>query len=166
MSQQPPVVVEDPARSLRNALGMFATGITVVTMRTPTGELVGLTVNSFNSVSLDPPLIVWSLSNSLPSRALFEACEYYAINVLAADQEAVSQRFASRLADRFSGLGFDHGLGGAPLLHGCCARFECRNTIRHAGGDHTVFISEVVRFDRSPAEPLVYFGGAYRHLVR
>lgn len=164
MSQQPPAA-EDAARSFRNALGMFATGITVVTMRTPAGEPIGLTVNSFNSVSLDPPLIVWSLANDLPSRALFEACEYYAINVLAADQEAVSQRFASRLGDRFAGLGFDHGLGGAPLLHGCCARFECRNTTRHEGGDHTVFISEVVRFDRTPADPLIYFGGAYRYLV-
>ncbi|PKO55122.1 MAG: flavin reductase [Betaproteobacteria bacterium HGW-Betaproteobacteria-21] len=165
MSQLPPVATEDFARNFRNALGMFATGITVVTMRTPAGEPIGLTVNSFNSVSLDPPLIVWSLSNDLPSRALFEACEYYAINVLSADQEAVSQRFASRLGDRFAGLGFDHGMGGAPLLHGCCARFECRNTNRHAGGDHTVFISEVVRFDRTPADPLVYFGGSYRYLL-
>lgn len=162
MSQNP--AADDFPRNFRNALGMFATGITVVTMRTPTGELIGLTVNSFNSVSLDPPLVVWSLSNNLPSLKLFEECEYYAINVLAADQEAVSQRFASRMGDRFAGLGFDHGLGGAPLLHGCCARFECRNTTRHAGGDHVVFISEVVRFDRTPSEPLIYFGGSYRHL--
>tara|TARA_R110001583_G_scaffold194720_3_gene366605 strand:- start:155919 stop:156413 length:495 start_codon:yes stop_codon:yes gene_type:complete len=162
MSQNP--VADDFSRNFRNALGMFATGITVVTMRTPTGELIGLTVNSFNSVSLDPPLVVWSLSSNLPSLKLFEECEYYAINVLAADQEAVSQRFASRMGDRFAGLGFDHGMGGAPLLHGCCARFECRNTTRHAGGDHVVFISEVVRFDRTPSEPLIYFGGSYRHL--
>ena len=162
MSQNP--AADDFPRNFRNALGMFATGITVVTMRTPTGELIGLTVNSFNSVSLDPPLVVWSLSSNLPSLKLFEECEYYAINVLAADQEAVSQRFASRMGDRFAGLGFDHGLGGAPLLHGCCARFECRNTTRHAGGDHVVFISEVVRFDRTPSEPLIYFGGSYRHL--
>lgn len=162
MSQNP--AADDFPRNFRNALGMFATGITVVTMRTPTGELIGLTVNSFNSVSLDPPLVVWSLSSNLPSLKLFEECEYYAINVLAADQEAVSQRFASRMGDRFAGLGFDHGMGGAPLLHGCCARFECRNTTRHAGGDHVVFISEVVRFDRTPSEPLIYFGGSYRHL--
>ncbi|MBR0566778.1 flavin reductase family protein [Azoarcus sp. L1K30] len=163
MSQTTPAD-EDFTRSFRNALGMFATGITVVTMRAPSGELIGITVNSFNSVSLDPPLVVWSLSSNLPSRPLFEACEYYAINVLAADQEAVSQRFASRMGDRFAGLGFDHGLGGAPLLHGCCARFECRNTTRHAGGDHVVFISEVVRFERAAADPLIYFGGSYRHL--
>ncbi len=84
---------------------MFATGITVVTTRTPAGEPIGLTVNSFNSVSLDPPLIVWSLANELPSRALFEGCEYYAINVLAEDQADLSQRFASRLGEKFAGPG-------------------------------------------------------------
>lgn len=156
---------EDAARRFRNALGMFATGITVVTARTPAGEPIGLTVNSFNSVSLDPPLIVWSLSNDLPGRALFEACEYYAINVLAEDQIELSQRFASRTGDRFSGLEFEHGVGGVPLLKGCCARFECRNTVRHAGGDHVVFISEVVGFDREERLPLLYFSGAYRRLA-
>lgn len=155
---------EDAARRFRNALGMFATGITVVTARTPAGEPIGLTVNSFNSVSLDPPLIVWSLSNDLPSRPLFEACEYYAINVLAEDQAELSQRFASRTGDRFSGLEYEQGVGGVPLFKGCCARFECRNTVRHAGGDHVVFISEVVGFDREERLPLLYFSGAYRRL--
>ena len=155
---------EDFSRRFRNSLGMFATGITVVITRTPAGEPIGLTVNSFNSVSLDPPLIVWSLANDLPSRALFEACEYYAINVLAEDQADLSQRFASRLEDKFAGLEFDTGAGGVPLLQGCCARFQCRNTVRHEGGDHVVFISEVVDFDREARPPLIYFGGAYRQL--
>ncbi len=156
---------EDFQRRFRNALGMFATGITVVTTRTPAGEPIGLTVNSFNSVSLDPPLIVWSLANELPSRALFEGCEYYAINVLAEDQADLSQRFASRLGEKFTSLEFDSGIGGVPLLAGCCARFQCRNTVRHAGGDHVVFISEVVDFDRAEERaPLLYFGGAYRQL--
>ena len=155
---------EDFSRSLRNALGMFATGITVVTTRTPAGEPIGLTVNSFNSVSLDPPLIVWSLANDLPSRGLFEACEYYAINVLAECQTELSQRFARRIEDKFAGLEYDTGAGGVPLLRGCCARFQCRNTVRHEGGDHLVFISEVVDFDREARAPLIYFGGAYRQL--
>ena len=156
---------EDFQRRFRNALGMFATGITVVTTRTPAGEPIGLTVNSFNSVSLDPPLIVWSLANELPSRALFEGCEYYAINVLAEDQADLSQRFASRLGEKFTGLEFDSGIGDVPLLAGCCACFQCRNTVRHAGGDHVVFISEVVDFDRAEeGSPLLYFGGAYRQL--
>lgn len=156
---------EDFSRRFRNALGMFATGITVVTTRSPSGEPIGLTVNSFNSVSLDPPLIVWSLANSLPSRPLFEACEYYAINVLAEDQAELSQRFASRLDDKFAGLAVNAGAGGVPLLRGVCARFECRNTVRHAGGDHVVFISEVVGFERSDRAPLIYFGGGYRRLA-
>ena len=115
-------------------------------------------------MSLEPPLIVWSLANDLPSRALFEACEYYAINVLAEDQVELSQRFASRRDDKFAGLEYDSGVGGAPLLRGCCARFQCRNTVRHEGGDHLVFISEVVDFDRQAHPPLIYFGGAYRQL--
>lgn len=164
MTQQHPAT-EDFSRRFRSALGMFATGITVVTARSPEGEPIGLTVNSFNSVSLEPPLIVWSLSNDLPSRPLFEACEYYAINVLAEDQVELSQRFASRLDDKFAGLAFDEGVGGVPLLRGCCARFECRNTVRHPGGDHVVFISEVVGFERNERAPLIYFGGAYRRLA-
>ncbi len=156
---------EDFSRRFRNALGMFATGITVVTTRSPAGEAIGLTVNSFNSVSLDPPLIVWSLSNDLPSRGVFEGCEYYAINVLAEDQAELSQRFASRLDDKFAGLDFETGVGGIPLLKGCCARFECRNTVRHEGGDHLVFISEVLSFDREDRQPLLYFAGGYRRLA-
>jgi flavin reductase (DIM6/NTAB) family NADH-FMN oxidoreductase RutF len=164
MTQQP-FSGEDFSRRFRNSLGMFATGITVITARTPAGEPIGLTVNSFNSVSLDPPLIVWSLSSNLPSRPIFENCEYYAINVLAEDQAELSQRFASRMEDRFAGLEFEEGVGGVPLLKGCCARFECRNTVRHEGGDHVVFISEVLSFDREEREPLIYFGGAYRRLA-
>ena len=156
---------EDFSRRFRNALGMFATGITVVTTRTPAGEPIGLTVNSFNSVSLEPPLIVWSLANDLPSRPLFEGCEYYAINVLAEDQMDLSQRFASRNGEKFAGLEIDAGQGGVPLLKGCCARFVCRNTVRHDGGDHIVFISEVVDFDREERLPLLYFGGAYRRVA-
>ena len=154
-----------PGREFRNALGRYATGIAVVTLRTQAGELLGLTVNSFNSVSLAPPLVVWSLAGTSSAREAFEASEYYAINVLAADQEALSQRFASRREDRFAGLTLETGLGGAPLLSGCCARFQCRNAIRHAGGDHVVFIGEVERFDYAQGDPLIYFGGAYRRLA-
>lgn len=156
---------DDAARRFRNALGMFATGITVVTTRTPDGVPLGLTVNSFNSVSLEPPLIVWSLGNDVSVREQFEGCEYYAINVLAADQEALSNRFASRVDDRFAGLALEEGEGGVPLLSGCCARFVCRNTTRHPGGDHIVFIGEVVSFDREERPPLIYHAGAYRRLA-
>ena len=153
------------SRAFRTALGNFATGITVVTARAADGRPIGPTVNSFNSVSLEPPLVLWSLARSLPFAADFENCDHYAINVLAEDQQDLSQRFASRLEDKFAGLAFSEGLGGAPLLDGCCARFECRNTVRHPGGDHVVFISEVERFDRAERAPLVFHAGAYRRLA-
>ena len=153
------------ARAFRNALGSFATGVAVVTARDAAGQAVGLTVNSFNSVSLTPPLIVWSLAHHLPVRADFEACQYYAVNILAEDQQWLSQRFASREADKFAGVAVEPGLADVPLLLGTCARFECRNTVRHAGGDHIVFISEVLRFDRDERDPLIFHGGAYRRLA-
>jgi len=162
---QPPLTHQDFTRAFRDTLGMFATGIAVVTTRAPSGEAIGLTVNSFNSVSLDPPLIVWSLARHLQSLAVFEACEYYAVNVLADDQQHLSQLFATRSDDKFAGLEIDDGLYGVPLLRGCCARFECRNTVRHEGGDHLVFISEVVRFDREDRAPLIFHSGAYRRLA-
>ncbi len=151
-------------RALRNALGAFATGVTVVTALDASGRAIGLTVNSFNSVSLEPPLIVWSLSLASPNLAAFRECSHYAINVLALDQAWLSQRFASREADKFSGLDWKAGLGGAPLLRGCCASFECANEARHAGGDHLVFIGRVERHGHHPKEPLVFQGGRYRAL--
>ncbi len=156
---------DNPQRALRDSLGMFATGITVVTARAPDGTLAGLTVNSFNAVSLDPPLIVWSLASHLSSVSVFADCEYYAINVLAEDQQHLSQRFATRDIDKFAGLECRDGFGGAPLLDGCCAWFECRNTTRHDGGDHLLFVSEVVRHTHEAKPPLVYFSGRYRTLA-
>ncbi|MDX5410675.1 MAG: flavin reductase family protein [Thauera sp.] len=163
---QTPISHEAFTRQFRDALGMFATGITVVATRAPDGQPIGLTVNSFNSVSLDPPLIVWSLSSNLPCVPIFESCEYYSVNVLAADQDNISNVFASRSDDKFAGIETDTGMYGVPLLKGCCARFECRNTVRHDGGDHIVFISEVVRFDHDESHPpLIYWGGAYQRLA-
>ncbi|MBK9217457.1 MAG: flavin reductase family protein [Uliginosibacterium sp.] len=153
------------ATTFRRTLGMFATGIAVITARDRHGNPVGLTISSFNSVSLAPPLVVWSLANDSTLRETLEACEHYAINVLAADQEDISNRFASRTGDRFAGLRWEEGLGGAPLLEGCCAVFEVRNSQRLPGGDHVVFISEVIRCDRSEQAPLVFFNGQYRQLA-
>jgi len=152
-------------RAFRDSLGLFATGITVVTARAPDGTPVGLTVNACKSVSLDPPLVVWSLSAHQANLPVFAGCEYYAINILAEDQQALSQRFASRDVDKFAGLNFRDGLGGAPLIEGCSAWFECRNTTRHDGGDHMVFLSEVERHDADPKPPLIYFAGQYRQLA-
>jgi len=158
---QAPITHEAFTRAFRDTLGMFATGIAVVATRAANGDPIGLTVNSFNSVSLDPPLIVWSMARHLPSLPVFEACEYYSVNVLSAEQEHLSHVFASRADDKFAGIDIDEGLYGVPLLRDCCARFECRNITRHPGGDHLVFLSEVVRFDREERPPLIFHGGVY-----
>lgn len=150
------------SRAFRDALGLFATGITVVTARTPDGEPVGLTVNSFNSVSLEPPLVLWSLSLGSPSEAPFRACSHYAIHVLGEGQQALSRQFAGSREQRFAGLQCADGLGGAPLIDGCLARFECRNDLQYPGGDHLIFVGRVERFERGAGEPLLYFGGGYR----
>ena len=157
----------DPAvRAFRDTLGMFPTGVTVITARAPGGQPIGLTVSSFNSVSLTPPLIVWSLSGHLPSVRAFENAAVYAINVLAEDQQDISQRFASHSDDKFAGLEYVEGVDGVPLLPGCVAWFQCRQFARHPGGDHVVFIGEVVRFELDQArKPLVFQGGAYRRLA-
>ena len=150
------------ALEFRAALGMFATGVTVVTARTATGELVGLTANSFNSVSLDPPLILWSLSTNSPKLEAFRQASHYAINVLAADQRGLSNRFASRAEDRFADVPVRRGQGGTPLIEGCCAWFECTHEAHYPGGDHIIFVGRVEGFARGEAtSPLVFFDGAY-----
>ena len=146
----------------RTALGMFATGVTIVTARTADGEWVGLTANSFNSVSLDPPLVLWSLSRAAASMPAFQAGSHYAINVLGADQQALALRFASKGVDRFAEVEFEEGAGGAPILAGAAATFECFNRSRYEEGDHVIFVGEVERCTRREgASPLLYHGGKF-----
>lgn len=146
----------------RTALGMFATGVTIVTARTADGEWVGLTANSFNSVSLDPPLVLWSLSRAAASMPAFQAGSHYAINVLGADQQALALRFASKGVDRFADVEFEEGAGGAPILAGAAATFECFNRSRYEEGDHVIFVGEVERCThREGASPLLYHGGKF-----
>ncbi len=152
-------------RSLRDALGDFATGITVVTARSAGGQPVGVTVNSFASVSLEPPLVLWSLGRQSPSLAVFESCSHYVINVLAADQTDVSQRFSLSQSDKFSGIDTQVGPGGTPILLGCCAWFECRNEMRYPGGDHLILVGHVEHFQREEKPPLIFHGGCYRTLA-
>ena len=141
---------------------MFATGVTIVTARTPAGVLVGLTANSFNSVSLDPPLVLWSLSQGASSMAALSTGSHYAINILAADQKALAERFASRLDDRWQGVAFSEGASGAPLLDGAAATFECFNRSRYEEGDHVIFVGEVERCShRAEASPLLFHGGRF-----
>ncbi|GMM92727.1 flavin reductase family protein [Qipengyuania sp. MTN3-11] len=151
--------------AFRSALGSFVTGVTIVTARGPDGEPVGLTANSFNSVSLDPPMVLWSLALSSNSLPVFRDAESWAVHILAAGQEDLSQRFATSGLDKFTGLGDRNGPAdgpeGAPLIEGCAARFGCRARFEYEGGDHAIFLGEVVDFDRSRAEPLIYHGGRY-----
>lgn len=149
------------AREFRNALGHFATGVTVITARAPGGELVGVTANSFNSVSLDPPMVLWSLSRASRGLAYFTSAEYFCVNVLAADQVSLSNHFASRQEDKFAELEFEPGHGGSPLLPGCAARFQCRSAFTYEGGDHLIFVGEVVAFDETGKPGLVYHQGKY-----
>jgi flavin reductase (DIM6/NTAB) family NADH-FMN oxidoreductase RutF len=146
----------------RSALGMFATGVTIVTARTPDGKVVGLTANSFNSVSLDPPLVLWSLAQDAASLPAFRGGSHYAINVLAADQKLLAQKFSLKGADRWTGVEFTEGMGGAPLLAGAAAAFECFNRSRYEEGDHVIFVGEVERCTWRPgASPLLFHGGRY-----
>ncbi|MDO9167409.1 MAG: flavin reductase family protein [Rhodoferax sp.] len=146
----------------RTALGMFATGVTIVTARTAEGELIGLTANSFNSVSLDPPLVLWSLSRAAASLPAFSTGSHYAINILAADQHDLARRFAARDVDRFADVAFVEGVGGAPLLAGAAATFECFNRSRYEEGDHVIFVGEVERCShRAGASPLLFHGGKF-----
>lgn len=165
-SPQPQAPLDAAADALdplafRRALGRFATGITIVTTRAEDGRPVGLTVNSFNSVSLDPPLVLWSLRRESPSAPIFESAPHFAINVLAADQTALSSRFASPVADRFDGVVWEVGAGGLPLFPGCAARLECRTETVHPGGDHLIFIGRVERVESWDREPLIYCHGRY-----
>ncbi len=146
----------------RASLGMFATGVTIVTARTGDGQLVGLTANSFNSVSLDPPLVLWSLARAAGSLAVFSNGLHYAINVLAADQQVLAEQFAARGLNRWTGVGFAEGIGGAPLLDGAVANFECFNRSQYTEGDHVIFVGEVERCShRAGAAPLLYHGGRF-----
>jgi flavin reductase (DIM6/NTAB) family NADH-FMN oxidoreductase RutF len=150
------------ALEFRAALGMFATGVTVVTARLPDGRPVGLTASSFNTVSLAPPLVLWSLAQSSSSMPAFAAGAHYAIHVLAADQLSLALRFAQRGVDRFAGLAHAPGIAGAPILPGAAAVFECFSRSRYAEGDHTIFVGEVERCGHRPgASPLLYHGGRF-----
>jgi flavin reductase (DIM6/NTAB) family NADH-FMN oxidoreductase RutF len=150
------------AHEFRASLGMFATGVTIVTARTDSGELVGLTANSFNSVSLSPPLVLWSLSKAAGSMAAFSNGLHYAINVLSADQQALAEQFAARGTDRWAGVGYREGGNGAPLLNGAAATFECFNRSQYAEGDHVIFVGEVERCtQRTGASPLLFHGGRF-----
>jgi 3-hydroxy-9,10-secoandrosta-1,3,5(10)-triene-9,17-dione monooxygenase reductase component len=150
----------DPGE-FRSALGSFATGVTIVTTRDGDGRDIGLTANSFNSVSLDPPMVLWSLSKTSTSLAAFSQAQHFAVHVLAADQETLSNQFARKGADKLAGSEPRRGAGQVPLLGGCTALFQCRTAYKYEGGDHVIFVGEVIDFEHLDKPPLVFHGGRY-----
>jgi 3-hydroxy-9,10-secoandrosta-1,3,5(10)-triene-9,17-dione monooxygenase reductase component len=159
----PPVT---SSQQFRRALGAFATGVTIVTTRDAAGQDIGLTANSFNSVSLNPPMVLWSLSRHSLSLPAFLAAEHFAVHVLAATQDDLAQRFATRGVDKFGGLTVERGPDDIPLLEGCAARFQCRTAYRYEGGDHVIFVGAVLAFDQSERAPLVFHAGEYAIAAR
>jgi len=148
-------------RQLRDALAQFATGVTIVCARAPDHRYVGFTANSFNSVSLAPPLVLWSLSHRSGSLATFVAAERYAVNVLSTGQIDLARRFSRPHADRFENVPFRLGWSDAPLIDRCVAWFECRHYAQHRAGDHWLFIGEIVTVERARGRGLVFQHGRF-----
>jgi flavin reductase (DIM6/NTAB) family NADH-FMN oxidoreductase RutF len=155
------------ARDFRSALGCFPTGVCLVTTRAADGKGHGMTINSFSSVSLEPPMVLWSLSRNATSAAAFRDAEYFAINLLAADDAALASHFATPGADKFAAHAprFTVGLGGAPMLASALAAFECHSRHRYYGGDHIVLIGVVERYSYRDGAPLAFHRGRYAALA-
>lgn len=155
----------DP-REFRKTLGTFTTGVTIITTRDGDGAPVGITANSFNSVSLEPPMVLWSLARSSRSLSAFDQAEHWAVHILSAEQEALSNRFARSGSDKFGDVAVETGIGEVPLLPRCTSRLQCRTLFKYEGGDHIIFVGEVLAFDRNDEPPLVFHGGQYAVAAR
>jgi len=151
----------DEQRLFRNALGAFATGVAIVTTRGEDGEKVGLTINSFASVSLDPPMVLWCLANHSENKGLFSEGRPFSINVLTAAQKQLAETFASPRRDRFRDVALAGDKNGAPIIDGALAWFECHVEAVHAGGDHSIIVGRVGRFGTHEGTPLMFQGGQY-----
>ena len=161
MNVSPP---NDP-RIYRDVLARFATGVTIVTARMEDGTPLGATMNSFNSVSIDPPLVLFSVGNRLQSLSGFRRAQGFAIHILAQEQRELALRFGRQAADKWNSVSYVHGFGGAPVLDGALACFECKPFACHPGGDHEIFVVEVVRLTSSSGgDPLIFFSGQLRGL--
>ena len=154
----------DP-RDFRNALGSYATGVTIVTAMAADGKPYGLTCNSFASVSLNPPLVLWSLGLYSQAMPIFENTSHFAVNVLGVSQQALAAKFAKASADKFAGVSWTRGLGNAPLLADSVAYFQCRAANRYYGGDHVIFLGAVEAYAYSRNQPLLFAQGGYGKFV-
>ena len=153
-------------RQFRDALGAFSTGVAIVTGVTASGERLGMTVSSFNSVSISPPLVLFSVAHRAHSFAAWTQVPGYAVNILSQEQEAISNRFARPLVDKWTNTLVFDGDTGVPLLPNALAAFECEAHARYEGGDHEIFVGRVIALRMSPLkqQPLVFFGGRYRRI--
>jgi flavin reductase (DIM6/NTAB) family NADH-FMN oxidoreductase RutF len=161
-----PTLPNFDAVAFRRVLGKFATGVTVITTRAESGALIGITASSFNSVSLTPPLVLWSLATTSSSMPIFRANSHYVVNVLAASQLDLCRRFATVKGDRFAGVNHQASENaGLPILEGSLAWFECHNRSRYEEGDHVIFVGEVQRCgladDEGQTTPLVFQDGRF-----
>lgn len=154
----------DP-RDFRNALGTYATGVTVITAAGIDGKPYGLTCNSFTSVSLNPPLVLWSLGMFSQALSIFQNASHFAVNVLGASQQALAKKFATSSEDKFAGVEWTAGLGNAPLLAGSVANFQCRAVDRYYGGDHVIFLGAVEAYAYDRQEPLLFAHGSYGRFI-
>ncbi|MHB0768791.1 flavin reductase family protein [Bradyrhizobium sp. 5.13L] len=154
----------DP-RDFRNALGTYATGVTIITAAAPDGKPYGLTCNSFASVSLNPPLVLWSLVVYSSSLAIFQNASHFTVNVLGASQQALANKFAKSSDDKFTGVDWAPGLGDAPVLAESVANFQCRSVNRYYGGDHVIFLGAVEAYTYNAKEPLLFARGTFGRFV-
>ena len=145
----------------RKALGSFGTGVTIVTTKAADARLVGVTANSFSSVSLEPPIVLWSLQKTSPNLSAYDDCGRFVINVLSLAQIEHSKRFASPVPDKFNGVDYTLGIEGLPLLKGCAATFECRTIQRLDVGDHILFLGQVEAYQHLDQTALLYVQGRY-----
>jgi flavin reductase (DIM6/NTAB) family NADH-FMN oxidoreductase RutF len=155
----------DP-RDFRNALGTYATGVTIITAAGPDGKPYGLTCNSFASVSLNPPLVLWSLVIYSQSMSIFQNASHFAVNVLGASQQGLATKFATPSEDKFAGVEWTPGLGEAPLLKDSVANFQCRAADRYYGGDHVIFLGAVEAYAYNRDEPLLFARGGYGRFIQ
>lgn len=152
------------ARDIRNVMGHFATGVTVITTKDKTGKPFGLTVNSFTSLSLNPPLVIVCVDKTVDCYSCFEDSKVFAVNVLGEDQEEISQRFATKGIEKFEGVKWRMGEKGSPLLDGVIGAIECKVAQSYDGGDHTIFLGEIVKATAQGDRPLLFFKGKYQRL--
>ncbi len=157
-------MTDEKIRDLRNALGNFATGITVITALDENNEPKGMTANSFSSVSLEPPLVSWCVGRESRLFDLFQTTTHFAVNILHSGQQSVSQLFANPDENKFEQTPWHKGINGLPLLDDCRCQFQCEIVHRYSGGDHCILIGRILDFTSQPMDPLIFHGGKYQEL--